>query len=202
MQRVMRRLDFITKDEILTQKGQIICDISGADELLTAELLFNGFFKDLSLEEIGAAIYCCLSKENNQKKEDEPSLNKNKIAQKSISKIYEGIKNKAEYIGEILEECKIFGKEGKKYYIDSFNDIYMLPIYKWINGISFSELIKEFYTLYEGSLIRVIRRVEEFSKSFVISAQNIGDNNLQNKLEQMEDKIKRGLPFTASLYLA
>ena len=78
----------------------------------------------------------------------------------------------------------------------------MLPIYKWINGISFSELIKEFYTLYEGSLIRVIRRVEEFSKSFVISAQNIGDNNLQNKLEQMEDKIKRGLPFTASLYLA
>ena len=202
MQRVMRRLDFITKDEILTQKGQIICDISGADELLTAELLFNGFFKDLTLEEIGAAIYCCLSKENNQKKDDEPSLNKDRTAQKSISKIYEGIKNKAEYIGEILEECKILEKDGKKNYIDSFNDIYMLPMYKWVNGISFSELIKEYYTLYEGSLIRVIRRVEEFSKSFITSAQNIGDNNLQSKLEQMENKMKRGLPFTASLYLA
>ena len=100
-----------------------------------------------------------------------------------------------------MEECKIFGKEGKKNYIDSFNDNYMLPMYKWINGVSFAELIKEFYTLYEGSLIRVIRRVEEFSKSFIVSAQNIGDNNLQNNLEQMENKIKRGLPFTASLYL-
>ena len=203
MQRVMRRLDFITKEEILTQKGQIICDISGADELLTAELLFNGFFKDLSLEEIGAAIYCCLSKENNGSKQDEvPSLNNDKYAIKSTKKIFEEIKEKAEYIGEILEECKIFAKDGKKKYIEGLNDSYMLPMYKWIKGFSFSELIKEYYTLYEGSLIRVIRRVEEFSKNFLTSAQNIGDYNLQNKLEQMENKIKRGLPFTASLYLA
>ena len=203
MQRVMRRLDFITKEEILTQKGQIICDISGADELLTAELLFNGFFKDLSLEEIGAAIYCCLSKENNSSKQDEqPSLNNDKNAIKSTKKIFEEIKEKAEYIGEILEECKIFAKDGKKKYIEGLNDSYMLPMYKWIKGFSFSELIKEYYTLYEGSLIRVIRRVEEFSKNFLTSAQNIGDYNLQNKLEQMENKIKRGLPFTASLYLA
>lgn len=201
MQRVMRRLDFVTKDEILTTKGQIICDISGADELLTAELLFSGFFKDLTLEEIGSAIYCCLSKEGNSRKEEELSLNQDKKAKKDIEKIYTEIKKKAEHIAEILEECKIFGKDGKKKYIESFNDIYMLPIYKWINGYSFSELIKEYYTLYEGSLIRIIRRVEEFSKSFVISAQNIGDSSLQNKLEEMESKIKRGLPFTASLYL-
>ena len=75
-------------------------------------------------------------------------------------------------------------------------------MYKWIQGISFSELLKEFYTLYEGSLIRVIRRIEEFSKNFVTTAQHIGDHNLQSKLEEMENKIKRGLPFTASLYLA
>ena len=203
MQRVMRRLDFVTKEEILTQKGHIICDISGADELLTAELLFNGFFKDLSIEEIGAAIYCCLSKENaSNKKEEEPSLNNDKNIIKSTKKIFEEIKKKAEYIGEILEECKIFEKGGKNKYVEGLNDSYMIPMYKWINGVSFADLIKEFYSLYEGSLIRVIRRVEEFSKNFQTSAQNIGDNNLQNKLEQMENKIKRGLPFTASLYLA
>ena len=202
MQRVLRRLDFITKEEILTQKGQIICDISGADELLTAELLFNGFFKDLSLEEIGAAIYCCLSKENQGKKEDESSTIKDKNVQKTIEKIYDGVKKKVEYIGEILEECKILGKGEKDKYIESFNDYYMLPIYKWINGMSFSDLIKEFDKLYEGSLIRVIRRVEEFTKNFVVTAQHIGDTNLQKKLEEMGIKIKRGLPFTASLYLA
>ena len=202
MQRVMRRLDFVTKDEILTQKGQIICDISGADELLTGELLFSGFFKDLSLEETGAAIYCCLTKEAGGKKEEEPSLNKDRLAQKNIEKIFEGIKKKAEYISEILEECKMLGKEEKKRYIESFNENYMLPMYKWVNGISFADLIKEYYTLYEGSIIRVIRRVEEFSKNFVICAQHIGDNNLKNKLQELENKIKRGLPFTASLYLA
>ena len=85
--------------------------------------------------------------------------------------------------------------------METFNDNYMLPIYKWINGISFADLIKEFNTLYEGSLIRVIRRIEEFSKSFVLSAQKIGDNNMKNKLEKMESTIKRGLPFTSSLYL-
>ena len=114
MQRVMRRLDFITKDEILTQKGQIICDISGADELLTAELLFNGFFKDLSLEEIGAAIYCCLSKENNQKKEDEPSLNKDKTALKSISKIYEEIKKKPNILEKFWKNVKFLKKMENK----------------------------------------------------------------------------------------
>ena len=101
-----------------------------------------------------------------------------------------------------MEECKIFEKGGKNKYVEGLNDSYMIPMYKWINGVSFADLIKEFYSLYEGSLIRVIRRVEEFSKNFQTSAQNIGDNNLQNKLEQMENKIKRGLPFTASLYLA
>ena len=82
MKRVMRRLDFVNKDETLTQKGHLICDISGADELVTAELLFSGFFKDMTVEEIGASIYCCLTKENTGKKEDIESTNSDKIAQK------------------------------------------------------------------------------------------------------------------------
>ena len=202
MQRVMRRLDFMTKDEILTTKGQIICDISGADELLTAELLFNGFFKDLSLEEIGAALYCCLSKENNNKSDEGDSMNQDREAKKKTEKIFGDIKKEVIRIAEILEECKILEKEEKTKYIESFNDSYMLPMYKWIKGYGFGELLKEYYTLYEGSIIRVIRRIAEFVKSFIICAQNIGDNNLQKKLEDMEEKIKRGLPFTASLYLA
>ena len=77
MKRVMRRLDFVTKDETLTPKGHLICDISGADELVTAELLFSGFFKDMTLEEIGASIYCCLSKENVGKKTLEKKMKMN-----------------------------------------------------------------------------------------------------------------------------
>ena len=77
----------------------------------------------------------------------------------------------------------------------------MMPMYKWISGYKFDKLIAEYYTLYEGSLIRVIRRVEEFSKSFETSVEYIGDYNLKKKLEEMEEKIKRDLPFASSLYL-
>ena len=202
MKRVMRRLDFVTKDEALTPKGHLICDISGADELVTAELLFSGFFKDMALEEIGASIYCCLSKENTGKKEDIDSTNTDINAQKKMKKIYNDIVSKVNYIADILEECKIFlGDDEKRRYIESFNDNYMMPMYKWISGYKFDKLIAEYYTLYEGSLIRVIRRVEEFSKSFETSVEYIGDYNLKKKLEEMEEKIKRDLPFASSLYL-
>ena len=202
MKRVMRRLDFVTKDEALTPKGHLICDISGADELVTAELLFSGFFKDMTIEEIGASIYCCLSKENTGKKEDIDSTNTDINAQKKMKKIYNDILSKVNYIADILEECKIFlGDDEKRRYIESFNDNYMMPVYKWISGYKFDKLIAEYYTLYEGSLIRVIRRVEEFSKSFETSVEYIGDYNLKKKLEEMEEKIKRDLPFASSLYL-
>ena len=201
MKRVMRRLDFVTKDETLTPKGHLICDISGADELLTAELLFSGFFKDMNIEEIGGSIYCCLSKENTGKKEDNESMNNDINAQKKMKKIFDEILKKVNYIADILEECKIFNSEGKKRYIDSFNDSYMMPIYKWISGDEFSKLIKEYYTLYEGNLIRIIRRVEEFTKNFETSVEHVGDYNLKKKLGEMHEKIKRGLPFASSLYL-
>ena len=77
----------------------------------------------------------------------------------------------------------------------------MMPMYKWISGYKFNKLIAEYYTLYEGNLIRVIRRVEEFVKSFETSVEHIGDYNLKKKLGEMHDKIKRDLPFASSLYL-
>ena len=133
MKRVMRRLDFVTKDETLTPKGHLICDISGADELLTAELLFSGFFKDMTVEEIGATIYCCLSKENTGKKEDMESTNIDLNLQKNMESIFKNILQKVNYIADILEECKIYNAEGKKRYIEDFNDNYMVPMYKWIS---------------------------------------------------------------------
>ena len=132
-------------------------------------------------------------------------------AQKKMKKIFEDILNKVNYIADILEECRIFNEDGKQKYIESFNDIYMMPIYKWISGAKFSDLMKEFYKLYEGSLIRIIRRegsliriirrVEEFTKNFETSVEHIGDNNLKKKLGEMQEKIKRDLPFASSLYL-
>lgn len=47
MKRVMRRLDMIDKNDVPHLKGKVAAGISAADELLTTELIFSGFFQEL-----------------------------------------------------------------------------------------------------------------------------------------------------------
>lgn len=47
MKRVMRRLELINKHDVPNLKGKAAASISAADEIITTELLFSGFFQDL-----------------------------------------------------------------------------------------------------------------------------------------------------------
>jgi superfamily II RNA helicase len=44
MKRVMRRLEMIDKNDVPHLKGKVAAGISAADEILTTELIFSGFF--------------------------------------------------------------------------------------------------------------------------------------------------------------
>lgn len=44
MKRVMRRLDMIDKNDVPLLKGKVSAGLSAADEILTTELIFSGFF--------------------------------------------------------------------------------------------------------------------------------------------------------------
>ena len=76
----------------------------------------------------------------------------------------------------------------------------MYYVYKWANNCSFNELIKD-GSVFEGSLVRVIKRVDEFIKSLVECAEFIGNVKLKEKFLDASSKIRRGMPFAASLYL-
>ena len=43
----MRRLELINKHDVPNLKGKAAASISAADEIITTELLFSGFFQDL-----------------------------------------------------------------------------------------------------------------------------------------------------------
>ena len=45
MKRVLRRLDHLTKDDIVTDKGKVACEISAGDEILLSEFIFSGGFE-------------------------------------------------------------------------------------------------------------------------------------------------------------
>ena len=48
MKRVMRRLGMIDANDVPQLKGKVAASISAADEIISTELLFSGFFQQLS----------------------------------------------------------------------------------------------------------------------------------------------------------
>ena len=70
MKRVMRRLDMIDKNDVPHLKGKVAAGLSCADELLTTELIFSGFFQDLNPHVIAAVLSCLVY--NDGKSEGKP----------------------------------------------------------------------------------------------------------------------------------
>lgn len=54
---------------------------------------------------------------------------------------------------------------------------------------------------FEGSIIRVIRRLEELCRQLSDAAKAIGDESLQAKFRDASAKMRRDIIFAASLYL-
>jgi len=47
MKRVLRRLGFINKEDLVEAKGKVSCIVSACDEIMITEMLFSGIFNDL-----------------------------------------------------------------------------------------------------------------------------------------------------------
>lgn len=96
-------------------------------------------------------------------------------------------------------------------------------VLKWMNGAKFAELgISD--DLFEGSVVRAIRlakrcsfistgvslcgssiilvrRLEELLRQLACASKSIGEQDLERRLSQCIQKMRRGIIFSASLYL-
>lgn len=61
--RVLRRLEFTSNADVIEIKGRVACEISSGDELLLTELIFNGVFNDLTVEQSVALLSCFVFEE-------------------------------------------------------------------------------------------------------------------------------------------
>ena len=59
MKRVLRRLQFVN-DETVLSKGQVACILTSSDEILLTEMLFNGAFNDMEPKMLCAMLSCFL----------------------------------------------------------------------------------------------------------------------------------------------
>ena len=70
MKRVMRRLEMVQKNDVPLLKGKVCANLSAADEILTTELIFSGFFQDMEADQIAAICSCLVY--NDAKSEGKP----------------------------------------------------------------------------------------------------------------------------------
>lgn len=89
----------------------------------------------------------------------------------------------------------------KEEYIQKFKPDLMELTLMWCEGCRFKELCDEARDIYEGTIVRAFRRLDELITQLIECAKLIGNSDLKSKFEAAQENLKRGIVFTASLYL-
>lgn len=55
--------------------------------------------------------------------------------------------------------------------------------------------------IFEGSIIRVARRLDELMQQLARAAKVVGDETLAQRFAESNETLRRGIMFSASLYL-
>lgn len=187
--RVLRRLGYCTQADVIEFKGRVACELSSADELLLTEMIFDGVFNNLGTEQCVALLstFVC----------DEKSTEKPR-ASDELSASLDQMHNLARRIAKISTECKLDLDE--QTYVDKFKPFLMDVVLCWCKGASFLSLCK-MTDIFEGSIIRCMRRLEELLRQMCQAAKTIGNTELENKFAEGIRLLKRDIVFAASLYL-
>jgi len=189
MKRVLRRLGFLTKDNVVDVKGRVAADINTSDELVLTEMLFSGFFTDLTSEQIVSMMSCFVFEEKSE----------------SSSKLKTELAGPLRQLQDIARRVSTVAKEAKleidvEEYVKKFKPDLMDVVYAWCQGATFAEICT-MTDVFEGSIIRAMRRLEELLRQLVSAAKAIGNSELELKVAEGIIKIKRDIVFAASLYL-
>lgn len=64
-----------------------------------------------------------------------------------------------------------------------------------------ADLCSKMTDVYEGSLIRLFRRLEEILRQMAQAAKVMGSDDLEQKFEQSLTKVRRDIVAAQSLYL-
>lgn len=167
MKKVLTRLNYIDKNNLVTFKGQVACYITSGDTIILTEILFNGFLNGMAENDIGVILSCFVGGEGAIFKKDKQIVEEDK----HLMKLYNDLKKIIESIVDIYIDYKINIKD-KESYIKTFRYDLMKNILYWINSEkTFAQMYDEKISdVYGGSLVRNIRRLDELIKELILFA--------------------------------
>lgn len=187
--RVLRRLGYCNTSDVIEFKGRVACELSSGDELLLTEMVFNGTFNELSVPQCVALLSCFVCDERSS---EQP---------KSIDELSAPLKQMQDFarrIAKVSIECKL--ELDEEAYVEKFKPTLMDVVLDWCKGASFLEICKK-TEVFEGNIIRCMRRLEELLRQMVQASKTIGNADLENKFSEGIRLLKRDIVFAASLYL-
>lgn len=189
--RVLRRLGFTTADDVVEKKGRVACEISTGDELLLTEMIFNGVFNDLSPEQCAALLSCFVFGE---KSAQQIRLKEDLAAPLRV------MQETARRIAKVSIESRMQINEDE--YVAGFKVELMDAVMQWCKGAKFADICK-LTDVFEGSVIRTFRRLQELIRQMTQAAKAIGNVELEDKFTKSMEKLERqgSIIFSPSLYL-
>ncbi|EEB07295.1 ATP-dependent RNA helicase DOB1 [Schizosaccharomyces japonicus yFS275] len=188
--RVLRRLGYINEDGVIDIKGRVACEISTGDELVLTEMIFSGLLNQLPIDQFAALLSCLVFQESS-------STSATNVDSR-LSKPYQELLKLAEWIATVSRESKLEITEEE--YVSHFKPDLMSAVIEWMNGASFTEICGMVH-IYEGSIVRSFRRLEELLRQLQSAAQVLGNSELASLSERAADTMRRDVIFSASLYL-
>ena len=184
--------------------------IHSADELVLTELILENVLAEFEPEEIVALLSAFVFQE---KTDQSPTLTSNleKVTLMSPSSAlshHTDASQGKETIIKISEKVNSFQIQHQVILSsDDSNDFVSRPrfglaevVYEWARGMSFN-LITDLTDVLEGTIVRVITRLDETCREVKNAARIIGDPTLFTKMQECQEMIRRDITAVASLYV-
>jgi len=189
MRKSLRRLGFTNKENVVQIKGRVACEINASDELLLTEMMFNGVYTELTVEQILALLSCFVFQEKSAA---------NAELREELMIPLRFCQDNARRVATVQKESKL--AIDVEEYVQKFKPHMMDVVYSWSEGAKFIEICK-MTDIFEGSVIRCMRRLEELLRQLQSASKAIGNTELEDKFAEAIVKIKRDIVFAVSLYL-
>ena len=187
--KILKELEYINEDNILTLKGRAAREINTTDCVIITEILLSDIFSNLSDEEV-VAFLSGFATNKNQIDINYPHISQNlNEAYKKFLEIYDIV---------LKEEEKNEFEENK--YNRRFMPDVSLAIKSWMDGASFGEICK-LTDLEEGKLYTLILRIFLFLEEIYNFYSTLGNVKQCIRFETIKNSLLRGIMGVQSLYL-
>ncbi|KAG8890932.1 hypothetical protein FRB98_002952 [Tulasnella sp. 332] len=183
---VLKELRHIDENQTVLLKGRVACEINSTNELVLTELILENTLASYEPDEVVALLSAFVFQE---KTDIEPMLSPKLETGK------DAILSLVDKVGRVQDRQKVSAPDFQTAIKFGLTEV----VYEWAKGMPF-EQITHLTDVAEGTIVRVITRLDETCREVRDAARVIGDMDLFKKMEDAQIRIKRDIVFAASLY--